>query len=666
MTMPGDKKTRGTEKQNVTVHRAGPKSQKSEPEETRGDRNVIRRVSRGGIAIQGDYNEVQISQITQVFQTAPPSVEEEQELTRLKDSIPQALANLKAAMRATKPVGGNPYHLLEALDISEQDQLGGRNATIQLLMGKLQSGVFAILVGENGIGKTSLLRAGLIPAYVNAGHWPVWIEASKDPLDVTIKKHVLGSLNDFPALARRPLKDVLRLSAAFLTQESEIILLLDNMEVFFQQESQAQQTFADLWKECVNETGLPVRWLFSTVDVKHHLNRFQSGEKNPFANLVALPPLDPAGARDAILAPTRAANIHVDEPLLDALLHDLGNEVDPTRLQIVCHTLAGGNIALNKTWNLADYEKLGRADGILRAYLDDAILELPPSDRDPAWQVLSILERDENRAVPTGQIKNQLSSIGFQKVKLDPLLETLRIKHLVAPAEEGYVLASESMGTRIREWREQEAIPKQIQKEAARQLEQIRNSVLRGLIGGAIGLGLFRWIVGGLPLNVLTGAIQPLEATFLTLLYAMVGGLIGLLLMFSVDISSAMKMRLWLRYLIGGLGGAIAFGLALALFVYLSIASDAPLQNALSSALEGGLWGLVAGMGITWGMLTKRPAWLVFLAIPLLSGIVLVLADGLLTVLTRSQPLQIAVGGWVFPFFIIIGARLGRRVGGHS
>jgi hypothetical protein len=65
-------------------------------------------------------------------------------------------------------------------------------------------------------------------------------------------------------------------------------------------------------------------------------------------------------------------------------------------------------------------------------------------------------------------------------------------------------------------------------------------------------------------------------------------------------------------------------------------------------------------------MLTKRPAWLVFLAIPLLSGIVLVLADGLLTVLTRSQPLQIAVGGWVFPFFIIIGARLGRRVGGHS
>ena len=172
--------------------------------------------------------------------------------------------------------------------------------------------------------------------------------------------------------------------------------------------------------------------------------------------------------------------------------------------------------------------------------------------------------------------------------------------------------------------------------------------------------------MGNLPINIITGGIQWLEAVFLTLLYAMIGGLIGLLLMFFVDISSATKMRLWIRYLIGAVSGAIAFGLALSLFVYLNIASDTPIQKALLSALEGSLWGLAAGAGIIWGMTTKRPGWLFILAVPLASGVMLILADSIFNALARSQPAQIAAGGWVFPFFIALGARVGRRTGGGS
>ncbi len=650
--MAQPKETRRLAAQKVKVRRASPKS--------REDRNVIGRVSRGGVAIQGDYNDVQIQQITQVFQTAPPSVEEEEELARLKKFVPQALANLKAAIREKKPAGGNPYHLLEALDVDEQDQLAGRNAVIQQLTKKLEGSHIAFLVGENGIGKTSLLRAGLIPALAKAGHWPIWIESTGEPLDAAIKKGVLGSLNDFPALARRPLKDVLRLSAAFLQQESQIVLLLDNVEEFFRQPAEAQQTFADLWRECVNDASLRARWLFSTVDVKHHLNRFQSGEKNPFGNLTALGPLDRVAAREAILAPAQSAGIRVDVSLLESLLDDLGNEeVDPTHLQIVCHTLAGGNASLNTDLNLPAYEKLHRADGILLAYLDRAVRELAPDDRDPAWEILSILEQCDNQPVTAERLGKQLSAYGYKKSAPDSLLETLQLKHLVSVAEDGFRLASESLKPRIREWREQEAVPRQIQKEAARQLEQIRNSALRGLLGGAVGFGAFRWIVGSL-------IRDPAAAIFLTLLYATVGGLIGLLLTFSIDVSSAtfLKARLGMRYLIGGLGGAITFGLALALFVYLSISSEDPLMNSFLAALEGGAWGLVTGLGIAWGMNTSRPAWIAILSIAVAGGITLALTDSLLNVLTRSLPFQIAAGGLVFPLFIAIGARLGRRAGG--
>lgn len=647
--MAGSKETRRVAAQKVRVGRARSGSG--------GNRNVIGRVSRGGVAIQGDYNEVEIHQITQVFQTAPPSVEEEEELARLKKYIPQALANLKSALREKKPVGGNPYHLLEALDISEQNHLAGRDTIIQTLTDKLESSRFAILVGENGIGKTSLLRGGLIPALVKDGQWPVWVEASGEPLDATIKKRVLGSLNDFPALARRPLKDVLRLSAAFLPGESQIVLLLDNVEEFFQQSAQAQQAFADLWRECVNETGLRARWLFSTVDVKHHLNRFQSGEKNPFANLFALPPLDRAAASEAILAPARSADIRVDGALLKALLADLGEEVDPTRLQIICHTLAGGNTSLTRDLNLAAYEKLQRAEGIMQDYLGRVIHdELADNQRDPAWQILSLLE-GSTKPLDAQQISQRLVAYGYRDVKAGLLLETLQTKHLVKPREGGYILGSESLKPRIRDWRDHESVPKQIEKETARQWGQIRDSALRGLFGGAIGFALLRWIVGI--------STQRLDYfIFNTLLYATIGGLIGLLLVFSIDIAIATsKARPSLRYIIGGLGGALTFGLGMMLFVYLVVPSEEPLVNSLLGAAEGIAWGLVTGLGIAWGMSSPRPAWFVIPAVGILGGIMLALLDSLLNVLSRTALLQDAVGGLVFPLFIAIGARLGRQAG---
>ncbi len=623
---------------------------------SRGDQYRLENVGAGSNVVQGRNNKVNI---TNVYRETPPSVEEEAELKKLDAYVQLSISNLTAALQEKKPSTGNPYRLLEALNIHERDLLAGREVVIGELIARLEDKHFTALAGENGIGKTSLLRAGLLPALAEEGHWPIRIETTGESLDVTVKKSVFGSLEAFPALAARSMNDAIHLAAAFLPDGKDIVLLVDNLEEFFSQPFEAQEKFTRPWKNCINDPILNVRWLFCMAGVTHRLSQFQSGEINPFANLTVLGPLDRAAAKEAILAPARSANLRVDDALLDALLDDLGNEeVDPTRLQIVCHTLAGGNASINTSLDLPVYEKLNRADGILRAYLDRAIGELPPAERDPAWQILAFLEASD-KPLAAEEIGRQLSTFGYRNVKTDSLLETLGLKHLVKLGEEGYRLASASMKPRIREWREQEAVPRQIQKEAARQLEQIRNSALRGLLGGAIGLGLFRWIVGT-PIRDLDSFI------LLILLYGTVGGMVGLLLTFSIDVSIASYhgSRQWLRYLTGGLVGASTFGLALALFAYLSINSDAPLLNSILAAFEGGVWGLVAGLGTTWAMSTSRPAWIVILSVPIAGGIALSLANILLNVLTRPQPLQIAAGGLIFPLFIAIGVRLGRRAGG--
>ena len=107
-------------------------------------------------------------------------------------------------------------------------------------------------------------------------------------------------------------------------------------------------------------------------------------------------------------------------------------------------------------------------------------------------------------------------------------------------------------------------------------------------------------------------------------------------------------------YLLSVATGAVMFGLALAVYVYLAEAIQEALLPVFLASIVGGTWGATAGLGIAW--VTHSPSVKLgkIALIAAASAIVLYLFNLLFPVLNRAPDVLILLGGFLFPFVILI------------
>jgi hypothetical protein len=109
------------------------------------------------------------------------------------------------------------------------------------------------------------------------------------------------------------------------------------------------------------------------------------------------------------------------------------------------------------------------------------------------------------------------------------------------------------------------------------------------------------------------------------------------------------------------LTGAVSFALALAFHVELRYFGDQRFLAMGMAAIEGVVWGSIAGAGMVWILLSIRDVWWKFLAVTALCGLALSSSDLLWNGLMVSAPLyNIFIAGMVMPLFLIGSALLGR------
>ena len=75
----------------------------------------------------------------------------------------------------------NPFLGLRPFSEREQDYFKGRKAEIDGLLRRIKREVLTVLFGISGLGKTSLLRAGLFPLARSEGYFPILIRLSFGP-----------------------------------------------------------------------------------------------------------------------------------------------------------------------------------------------------------------------------------------------------------------------------------------------------------------------------------------------------------------------------------------------------------------------------------------------------------------------------------------------------
>jgi len=313
-----------------------------------------------------------------------------------------------------------PYKFFDYFGESDAGSFAGREEEIKQIVARLSVDRTVVLYGASGLGKTSLVFAGLFPALRDQGMRPVYARVLEHPradVEAKLKEALLAAeadaLQQHGSLARPAL-----------------VLVLDQFEelfVRFPKQPELQRELVDYLAEKVRETELDLRILISLrEDYLPQLDELRERLSTWFLSQYRLHPLTAFGARQAITKPLTHAHIAHEPEVVSGLLDLLAIEnFDPLLLQIACCSVLAEAHRHGRGSSLigSDVDAVGDLDSILEDFLERAVKTIPERQRLLTRTVLDALVTNEGtkRAV----MLKQLSNLDFA-ASLEEVEETLR------------------------------------------------------------------------------------------------------------------------------------------------------------------------------------------------------------------------------------------------
>lgn len=344
---------------------------------------------------------------------------------------------------AKLPIG--PYKFLSPYTPLDQLIFKGRQAEIDQAVRRLGEGRLLVLYGPAGVGKTSLLAAGVIPELIAAGALAVHIRDYSRPLGDALRSALSGSQEQL-AITLPESGDLPILLMELHSQlKGTLILVLDQFESLFRGHTDPQ-LYAGIMNELVTSLRQVepeyLRLILSIEDnALVRLSDLQNALPDVFRSFMQLKPLDTAQARAAILEPLeqfKPPPVYMSHELVDSLLipdlielsPDLPEAIYPPHLQIVCHSLFEAAVKLSPPQidQTLYLNKAGGAEGILASFLDQTLRVGLGTDLEICNQCLVALASEGASAwvaaeelVVDGLEKNQIQA-GLERLEQAGLL----------------------------------------------------------------------------------------------------------------------------------------------------------------------------------------------------------------------------------------------------
>ncbi|MCG8418494.1 MAG: protein kinase [Proteobacteria bacterium] len=318
----------------------------------------------------------------------------------------------------------SPFTGLAAFQETESNRFFGRNREIASVVAQLHNQPLVTLVGPSGSGKSSLIRAGVIPGLKNSG------EAWRS-LVIRPGRHPLGALatmlselyyetsspvdspdgvSDVPSaerLGQQPglVGQILRARAR--RKRCKIILLVDQFEELYTLGASAGErtAFVTCLESAGDDASSPLRVILSIRS--DFLDRVV--EDNTFSTevargLVLLPPMGRNGLRQALTEPVHAAGYHFDS---DALVDTMLDALEATSgalplLQFTATKLWETRDRIRRLLTRDSYDDMGGVAGTLASHADAVLTGMSSARRNLARAVLQRLVTPERtRAIAT-------------------------------------------------------------------------------------------------------------------------------------------------------------------------------------------------------------------------------------------------------------------------
>ena len=348
----------------------------------------------------------------------------------------------------------NPFVGLRPFENRDSLYYFGRKEQTHALLKQLYTNRFVAVVGSSGCGKSSLVRAGLIPN-LEAGFLvqdrDLWEIATFKPGDAPLY-HLVASLaslsgsdssdvveNLLETVQRRGPQTLVELAQTILKgEDSNVLIVVDQFEELFRfQQTRTTRVreeaadFVSILLHLAKQTVVPIYVVLTMrSDFLGECDTYQGLPEAMNNSQYLVPRLTRQQRREAFLGPIRLAGADMAPRLMDRLLNESLDTRDD--LPILQHALmrtwnVWANNSRNGAIDLEHYERAGTLKNALRLHADEALKDLDEENRLIARRMFQALTETDaaNRRIRRPALLSQILAICGKRVRPQTIMSLI-------------------------------------------------------------------------------------------------------------------------------------------------------------------------------------------------------------------------------------------------
>jgi hypothetical protein len=311
-------------------------------------------------------------------------------------SASAVIADLQAYLAPKAALVGDdacPYRGLASFGEADAKFFFGRTNEIRTAVSQLEQWPLLAVIGPSGVGKSSFVHAGLVPAMrAQGGQWQVRVlrpgraplaslaGTLDDALDTGLTAaEIVDQLRDAPGLYGELLRNVARRS------KQQVMIIVDQLEELFtlSSDADARGLFLSALLAAADDPSAPVRVVLSMradfldrlAGHKHVLDELSRG-----LFFVSAPDAD--SLRETIVRPAELAGYEFEDPwIVDDMLQAATSKGALPLVQFAATRLWDGRDRNRRLLTVAAYNQMGGVGGAFARHADEVVAAVPPQSQ---------------------------------------------------------------------------------------------------------------------------------------------------------------------------------------------------------------------------------------------------------------------------------------------